>query len=185
MYRFETLDGYLIDRLFQPTANRFQKITGKNCFFIAKAMFITNLITHLVEHLFIERQSLAWMALMFFGAACWYLIAWITEQKSLHTKTAMNQERISPISVFMRLFFTLLLVAGFATSLIQIAIGKLSITTVLSDIRMICLWAGLFFTACTPLPYQKSRIQQLVESFKTMFGGVRIYIPEPVKVGAR
>lgn len=186
---FNDLDGFQIDRFFQPAANRFQVFAGMNCFFLARICFIAMLPLHFIQYaLESSLFDMADLILTAMVSAISFGDTIVKEHQTLNGRITMNAARINPLAILLRIIASsALIVFGVADLVIWLfgSSGSLTIHKILLSSRMAFFWAGVYFEACTPLPYQKSWLKRLVEGIKPTLQGVAVPTPEPIVVGSQ
>ena len=157
---FELIDNWLLDVIFQPFQNKFQRITGKNCFFLARQFFIVSMVTYLFFAWFcsvdifigsILSLSVVVIVLDFIG--CWIIIT-IHEKEYINNKMTCNNLRTSTIKrrlmcinslSVLFIFFIPITIVFFTSQLITNIV-------VFASLYFLFNFIGSYFVACTPLP---------------------------------
>jgi hypothetical protein len=177
------VDGMIIDGIFQPVSDKFQRLTGKDCFFLSRVFFHLACVALLMDcglMIFGPKSNLVDIFSSALIAAIAPLgIYFVLMQGGPRTKEGfINQERINPMFMVVRLLSSVHVVVYLA----KVALGTYYANyTAFFVVYHVCVWGGFHFRACTPLPPQKSWARKAVEKLKAAFGGSAEPIPEPTK----
>ena len=157
---FELIDNWLLDVIFQPFQNKFQRITGKNCFFLAKQFFIASMVAYLFFAWFcsvdifigtILSLSVAVIILDFIG--CWIIIT-IHEKEYIDNKMTCNNLRISMIKRRLMCInsFPVLFIFFIPVAILFSTSQFITTIVVFASLYFLFNFMGSYLVACTPLP---------------------------------
>lgn len=195
---FELIDNFQLDNIFEPIQQKFQRLTGKNCFFLARmfagvqgALWILIAILFFVHNgVEIHPQSYILVGILNFLFVFMLLIQIINitltmmflkvieeDPNKIIKKGLCNplrlllfKKRIEKIfSLFLNTTFFLILVG------LQYIFSKFGICyTLILLFRII----EIYFISCTPLPPETSKVKQWLKNMKESLSNV--FVPEPV-----
>lgn len=162
------VDDFLIDQVFQKFSDKFQKATGKNCYFLAKQL-------HLLGGMFFSLLSIREVFSIKFMAVvgvicCFYGAYYCHHLEKVPFNGFMNPNRPWAIKRI------ILLILYSTTSIIAIRHSDLILPGL--SISLLC---GAYFGDCTPFPPCQSKIKELFK--KAIKAVVKIFSqpkPEPV-----
>ncbi len=184
-----------MDRIFQPFANWFQKLTGKDCFFLAYVATYMYLGFGLCTD-YCHKNSLV----IGFGAALSSIVTLITtlwilflvSYSKINYRGRGNTESIyanaarisNPVRLLRQL--NLIIYLGFSPTFVILVIIPTR-EMLYGKIATSALTATFFFASCTPLPTQKSKVKEWVEQLKSavQYAGKTVvgpvWQPDPAK----
>lgn len=186
----EQIDNFQLDNIFEPISQKYQRLTGKNCFFLARVMCDAEIIFYFViivlcfndlKRFFDSMMIVFIMSLFAYKRKHSIRILEISSEKQL--KNGMkNSNRIS--AYFLRLY-------TLAAAIIVIFIITSSWSILIKDplyFRIVIIWGINFqlqhieecFASCTPLPPGTSKVKQWLKNMKESLSNV--FAPEPVCV---
>ena len=188
---FERIDCILIDKVFQPISNKFQRLTGRTCFFLAKTFFSlscgsviamvifhSNLIITSYFPLFLIMVLLAGILLILLNRK----IKKIPSDMDFFLSGQANLYRIDPAAFMARCANTLVMI--FFIALDIYLYRKMIRVNIYFDVYLVVLWIAHYLLACTPLPPQKSWVRKLLEKFKLAEKGITSPVAVPAKAWA-
>lgn len=160
------LDDWLLDNVFQRFADWFQRLTGKDSFFLARVFVVIMVTMNSCERVFFKNFSVPVasnivVALMALIAS--YVVASRYYRCELPTQCMNFMRNIMPVRI-LRVFITGLLV------------WQIICTMVVTNVQMIVIgiyvastMTYVYLIACSPKPPTKSRFRELIESFSGIF----------------
>jgi hypothetical protein len=171
---FIWVDNFLIDKIFQPVANKIQLLTGRNCFFLTR-FFLMIMFLSIGVALFFGGMKLSGTVLLMA-----LNVLNIAGLKHAMRRLPEYSEFANPLRIILvrpRILATMFLVADVAAHFWRVSqwVGNIGF------LSFICLWLSGYFMACTPLPPQKSWARETVEKLKAAFSGTTEPVPEPAK----
>jgi hypothetical protein len=151
---FQWFDDFLIDKVFEPFAHWFQKLTGKDCFWLAEIIIGLYIILYGWE-ISLESENMLLFALRFavFGSFLIFVYIRQTHQWREHTYRNLDKGFANPLRKIPILRILLWIVA-FLTLI------PFNWFTVADSITLLC-WAYLI--SCTPLPPGQSKLKKWLE----------------------
>lgn len=173
------IDDWLIDRVFQPFQNWFQKLTGRDCFFLAYSAVFVFLCADL-GHDFMEKRS----SFLFTGTITLFIVlavfVVIADQaykaKSGNANVCcLNSARVEWLnSLFRKVMLSIQL---FFSPILLIVILEPSLHHLCFGVGCVAPIFALYFAACTPLPKRPSKIGQWLSQLRA---GIRqVFSPTP------
>ena len=174
------IDSWLIDAIFQPLSNAFQRLTGKDNFFLAYTCGFINLACNLYGNSIARKfhfdtvLSLLIFITMLMGTWMIQMKYQHDSYKNANDSRAMNQDRIQIRSIVFRIgnlsfnaFMFYAIFVNDAHEHPEVFFYYLGVAS----------WTcNSYFNACTPLPPGKSRIKKWITSFGTF---IKSLVPEP------
>ncbi len=182
-------DDWLLDRVFQPFSDWFQKLTGKSCFFLAYASVALNAIASSVNDLFKGDEIAAdrsWAHLSAFSmltAGLFLYLVYVTESK-WHTSKGGgeclygNEARVGGLLFFLRQPVLLAWGTSFSFTFCM-GIIKFTIEGCSGVIAATTFVTTLYFASCTPLPPQKSKIRKWLGNVRSFIARAREAVTAP------
>lgn len=170
------IDGWLIDKIFQPISNKLQRLTGRDCFSLAKAILILIFPLLAIGTALSSAHLSIYLMLGLSVLGTIYLAIPKLKRKFEHTG-CMNPERINGLSRFLRIIN--IIVTSRVSFLVATTNDREWVVVLLIGWANV---ASLYFLACTPLPPCKSWAGKLLEKLKAAVSGIATPAPEPVKV---
>jgi hypothetical protein len=179
------MDEYIVDRIFQKISDRFQKLTGKSCFFLSQMCWIIAACFE-IHLLFIEmsnpKNNVA-DSFLFRGLAAFvYLLnAFFAHDKDKNF--ALRSERMANFDRVMLREFRSIVTIVFVLIIIPkwvlfVKAGKpITSSNIIGDLICISIMAAFYFNACLPLPPSKSKVREWLESTKKFFA--ETFSPSP------
>ncbi len=166
------LDDWLIDNVFQRFAHWFQRMTGKDNFYLATCSGMISVLVGFYINALLNSHPIDYlitcsMVGVIIGSSIISKKRYEGENRGTLTPT-LNSERNRTYPTLFRVLF---LGVGFGhiIILISIIITASHWSKILEEILLEVLLLGfighLYFVACTPLPPQKGKIGELIRSF--------------------
>jgi len=166
-----TLDDRLFDYVFQPFQDWWQKLTGYTCFWLAKWCAVGVFVWHFLADMVGLQDGevsfvflVVWNVLMLFFVAFAFLFCELVDKEFARGRGYANEERVGTVSAILRKCTVLIVYVAVAAFPLAFAIGGVRNLYILFS--LIFLLAFLYFSACTPLPPQKSKVRRWVEAAK-------------------
>jgi hypothetical protein len=158
------IDNFLIDQIFEPFSHFFQKITGKDCFWLAAVFFCITFVA--VEIKNILDKDLFWAiahAMNFF----WLYL--VTRDLSPQIRSRVSRGLKNEIRNHSTLAFLRKIMIFFC--LVHLLLGMMMplYLTFIWGVVIHSFTYALYFASCTPLPPQKSSIKAFLEGLATFF----------------
>ncbi len=185
------LDALILDGIFQPFAHWFQKLTGKDCFFLARTSSFVLLTTGLISDSF-EQNHLRSPVIIAFSTPMTlmiFFVAWSCIALSQRFMDKANEGQAAAVGNPVRHMSrsVRMVVVGFwflESRLLVSVILHPTIGESAGRLYLPCVIAILYFVACTPLPPAKSKIRVLLEKARSYLASVREpdLQPEPAGV---
>jgi len=167
-----TLDDRLLDYVFQPSQDWWQKFTGYTCFWLAKWCAIGVCFFFLCTTLFLVQEGRSPTLLIVCSALLVIMLPLeIMNYEHMDTRFSQGSEYVNEERIRGKSIRTLICVLFPLASVVAFfAIGT---TEEIRSLSIIAAWGTLaigacelYFRACTPLPPQKSKVRQWIEAAK-------------------
>lgn len=185
------IDFWLLGRL-EKFANWWQKLTGKNCFWLAKMSTIfygfsgvaleIRIILRSKEITFTVIRGL--MMFGFFALAIWFFRQVKFREKIVYKSHDLNLS--NPFKIIDHLLRKILLLGTLTFGIASLLAGEFSVIGILISVLLnIILWQALlnYFSACDSLPpANKSKIKEWKEKLVNAIKGVFAPDPQPSPV---
>lgn len=181
----ERIDGFLIDKVFQPIANRFEKLFGKDCFFLDGLMF-GGVLFCMVFRLALQFSISELIFVLLLAGIVLPLYPTLNRKKRERISSGfMNRERVDSFSVFIRLFILALTIVAWAVFLTKEIADTELIVERITIFQVGFLLSSFYFSACTPRPPCKSWVAKFIEKLRAAVSEIATPAPEPVRVQYR
>lgn len=177
----ERIDNFLLDRIFEPIAHKFQIFTGRSNFYLANVFFyfcaIFLVIMAICMLVFVKGEMIGKISLIIvnmfssylFLSCCAYAKKKDREFENSRERT-MNSDRLEHIILRYALVTCSVMMSCFIIAAMLNSKGY-SVIMTLSSIFFLVFFMGiaLYFFACTPLPKSESKIREFIKSLKINF----------------
>lgn len=183
---FRSIDDFLIDKVFQKISNKFQILTGKTCFSLARYFWLSLAIIYcLFFYLGYERDNPISLYIIFFVFTIWIISFCLyrvsdllkVEKEIENFELTENTVNIRRLTHFMsRIVITILWT--YYLICLSIFLPENIIDTVIGFSLSISWVCSIYFEACTPLPPCKSKVKECIKGF------FKIKILSPAKVSS-
>ncbi|GEM_PF-3043702 len=157
--------------VYERFAHKVQRLTGYDCFALAKGHFICFCITTFTFD-FLLKKGVSWaMGLYFFYAYCYVSINMEHKRSRKRILEAevrsANPHKVGTFAFSMRLFSIFGVGLMFFILYIDVLLNLYNIVlfTLLGIVRQICFMNWAYFEACDPLPPCRGKIRQVLDSF--------------------
>ncbi len=165
----------------QRFSEKFQRLTGKTCFFLAKIFYLIQIIITVLFLLFVY---------LAYPPVVWAVLSipalFFVRSRSRRVKETEKEERF----FFKKglghgnAYCLLLLPRRLSTSLtflffILLDVGRFNYFNLSLDVGILCEAVALYFRSCTPLPPSKSKVRKWLETAKEKIKGALDPAPEP------
>lgn len=172
------IDDFLIDRIFDPFAKKFQVVTGKSCYFLAQMCFwfcssicvITAIVSYLLG-LFTLVESIPIVVVSFLNSLLF--LKCIDCMKRLQKKLEDKPSNAIYPSRLEYQFFRLgcVFLVQYNTVMLSILWNNKAGFILFSSLSVTLLGfvLALYFFACTPLPPGRSKIGEWADNFRAFF----------------
>lgn len=185
----ESIDRWLLTNVFQKFSNWFQRLTGKDNFFLANVCIFMELTCSIIRSIYIKKDvrfivitSDFVFAIIFFFTV--KLIRMRHKQMSIKSM-GMNPLAISPGSILMRVIGVVIVFTGIIKFFVDLKMhGGIPTDTL---IKFVFEQAGsgfmvsaFYLIACTPLPPQKGKISEWLTNLGESLANRMSPVPEPV-----
>jgi hypothetical protein len=184
---WSVVDVFLIDNVFQKISDKWQKLAGKNCFWLAKMFCIFAVCSFIVTFYvgfstfsspYVKGSFIVVMFLEGIGGTLRIFLLGIKEkmaEKNSSDKIFYNTKRENGrtsrlLDVVVNIWFVIL-----ATATHDIVMVLFATSFVLSCITE-------YFESCMPLPPHKSKIRQWIEKGKDVFNKILVPISNPAPI---
>lgn len=188
MNTLEKIDDLLINGV-EAFSHKFQILTGKNCFFLAKVMLIIAICISFIGILYVykDEEKIAGLTIAFttFGVIIVYSFTLIYSYKFVENECIemlkrglknparlLSKDRISLIiPALLIIFFS---IPAYYNSPAH------PVFLIFMPFLVVCIVLSIYFSYCTPLPPGISKVKQWINSFKKAVSNV--LVPEQVVV---
>jgi hypothetical protein len=194
---FEKIDNFLLDDIHEPIQQKFQRLTGKNCFFLARIFLETQGILWILivvlffeyggvkiqpQSFFLEMMLNLAFSFIFFreieiiSIKMSILRIYETDFNKILKKDLYNPLRLTLFKPRIKKIFYLFL----KTTICLILFGQQFIFSKAGVCYILILFfriIEIYFTSCTPLPPGTSKVRQWIKNMKESLSNV--FVPEP------
>src|SRR3989344_7197317 len=183
------IDLWLLERL-EKFAHWFQKLTGKNCFWLSRIFIIWGAMNFIGPHqLNILKENHKLTVLILIAGIVSVCAIGLWRQSKRHEKEVLRMNERGHANSFkitsfsFRIIWLLLAIFAIIISLILLLLHLPSFKTYdaffLLNYALSWVLYG-YFSACDPLPPAKSRVKEWKEKFVNAVKGVFAPVPRPV-----
>ncbi len=178
-------DVWLLDR-FQRFAEWWQKLTGKDCFFLARLMIACHMLHMATIGLFVliftEKSPFDHMPAILISTVWLYIIRVLeTEARSDISRGCRNRGYIDFIAFRLVVIIANPLILG-GTLKIYFGLELPFAFALFSSLCFVWYIPFAYFLSCTPLPPAKSKIREWIESFSASLREFVVHSPVPAPV---
>ena len=189
MFDLIGIDRVILDDYFQRFSNWFQKLTGKDCFFLAYVAVIFFYVTGNIGFALVEGGFSGDILTITLFAAFIFILT-IKKSQDIYRRTAAKGQFANPTATFIPFIakrIAILTSTLFTSSIfIELALSSMRIRYFICSFLLILMCLSvvsfLYLSACTPLPPSRSKLSKWLSNLKESlsFRGSAIHEPAPV-----
>jgi magnesium-transporting ATPase (P-type) len=174
-------DAFILEKIFQRFSNLFQRMTGKNCFFLAKTFFIlaSTLFGLALIIFFTLYRDTGLLFSLTFASGVWVFMgeanALGRKENDISDNPKCYMNEAAETGFIPRMIYWVCLLFSFC---LTIATKECKVSFAAMAIAYIFGVIAIYFASCTPLPPGKSLIKKLIESVGKLFSK-KSFVPCP------
>lgn len=172
-----SLDNWLLDKVFERFAHWFQKLTGRDNFFLAHACNFFSFLLMMASQWLKKGTDLSMLFIIFtlsLGLSVWVWIAQRQYEIVDKPQKCRNQDRADPFMTSMRICLNCIMIV-FILAITCQAFQKRECPNIPLLFALAFVYCCFYFSSCTPLPPQEGKMKSWISRIRSW----RVAEPSP------